>query len=75
MEDKESEIVAGVIDRWMGANGCLIRLYAFLGFIPHVQISWLFYRYCDNGTEFKGALQNLIDIKHMPIIRGRSYYP
>ena len=32
-------------------------------------------RFYDNGSEFKGALQILIDSLDIPIIRGRSYYP
>jgi transposase InsO family protein len=32
-------------------------------------------RFCDNGLEFKGAVQTLIDSLSIPIIRGRSYHP
>jgi hypothetical protein len=32
-------------------------------------------RFCDNGLEFKGALQVLMDSLFIPIIRGRSYHP
>ena len=32
-------------------------------------------RFYDNGSEFKGALQILIDSLDIPIIKGRSYYP
>jgi IS30 family transposase len=42
-------------------------------------LDFLFYlqntRYCDNGTEFKGAFQKLADSMIIPIIRGRSYHP
>lgn len=32
-------------------------------------------RYCDNGTEFKGAVQDLCDRLGIKIIRGRAYHP
>ena len=32
-------------------------------------------RFCDNGLEFKGAVQTLMDSLNIPIIRGRSYHP
>jgi IS30 family transposase len=30
---------------------------------------------CDNGTEFKGEVQDLCDSLNIPTIRGRAYHP